>query len=262
MAHETSQLEELLEFYYSKGPISSRMDEITRGFRADGYIEIEDLVPLNVLRAIREDVSDLVSRAAIRRDIHIPITDNTPRYYSNVSRFAVDAHSKLIPAFYRSNSLRKLLCAITGEYLISVPYEPEHYVISRLHRKGDTHGWHWDDYAYALIMIIEATPKEAGGSVQFVPNTHWNRSDPKINDILGRHQVRERHPPSGCSYLMRTDTSLHRVTPLTADADRVIVCLSFANSADLRSQVSHETMELMYPEAAARIAATQNDKSA
>jgi len=122
-------------------------------------------------------------------------------------------------------------------------------VASQLSHAGDTHGWHWDDYAYAFVWIMKTPPKTGGGSLEYVPHTHWNRKNPNVPQVLRDHAIHSRHPDEGSAYLLRSDTSLHRVAPLLQDASRLIINFVFADKKDLTKEVSHETMERMFPEA-------------
>jgi hypothetical protein len=66
------------------------------------------------------------------------------------------------------------------------PYEPEQFVITALDQDGDTHGWHWDDYSFALVWIIDCPPVAYGGFVQCVPHTEWDKNDPRLHKWLSR----------------------------------------------------------------------------
>jgi hypothetical protein len=54
----------------------------------------------------------------------------------------------------------------------------------------------------------------------------------------------------GDLYLMRTDTTMHRVYPLRAGR-RTILNMGFASTADLQREVSHETMDNLWAATAA-----------
>jgi len=224
-----------------------------------GYVEIDRFAPPEIQAAVDREVRELVQSAAVRRDLVVPSTGNTPRRYSNVNRDEILRAGRLIPAVYWSASVRSLLCAITGQYLTPVPYAPEEYLISRLHKRGDTHGWHWDDYTYAFVWVVRAPRPESGGALQFVPNVEWNRDDPRPAEIAAESDVIECFPATGSAYLLKADTALHRVAPLERDDERSIICYTFGNSYDLVRPVSHDTMELMYPEACAPSAAETVD---
>ena len=60
-----------------------------------------------------------------------------------------------------------------------MPFEPEEFVATRMQFAGDTHGRHWDDYAFALVMVLHA-PKW-GGAVETIADTVWNKRDPQVD---------------------------------------------------------------------------------
>ncbi|MEU8435238.1 hypothetical protein AB0F18_20410 [Streptomyces sp. NPDC029216] len=86
---------------------------------------------------------------------------------------------------------------------------------------GDTHGVHTDDYPYALVLFLEApdTPAD-GGLLQYVPHT-------SALDVLDNGPVHTRHHRAGDAYLLRSDTTAHRVSPLSRPGVRRTV-LNFA----------------------------------
>jgi hypothetical protein len=47
-------------------------------------------------------------------------------------------------------------------------------------------------------------------------------------------------------YLIRTDTTIHRVYPITRGR-RLIVNMSYASRNDLTKQISHETIDNLWP---------------
>nr|WP_067530969.1 hypothetical protein [Nocardia crassostreae] len=88
-----------------------------------------------------------------------------------------------------------------------------------------------------LALVVEYPSLEEGDFVQTVAHTRrdWDHSD--IHRTLIRNPIRswELHP--GDLYLIRADTTLHRVHPFT-HGRRTIVTMSFASTADLRREQS------------------------
>jgi hypothetical protein len=70
--------------------------------------------------------------------------------------------------------------------------------------------------------------------LQCVPHTRWDKTDPRINEYLCANPIRTYGFVHGDIYLLRTDTTLHRTVPLTTDATRIILNMTFASEADLR----------------------------
>jgi hypothetical protein len=142
------------------------------------------------------------------------------------------AANKLIRSVYDSEALRSALQAIVGESLAPCPSKDEEFLITRQEKVGDTHGWHWGDYSYALIWIVETPPVEHGGMLQCVPHTRWDKSSPKINQYLCENQITTYGFRSGDVYILKTDTTLHRTVPLNRDAVRIILNMTWGSMQD------------------------------
>lgn len=215
-----------------------------------GFAKASGIVPDHLKQAVGHEVLNLVRDVGVRRDLRFEATGNTPRRMRNVRRAQIAEGSTLIPAVYGSGVLNGVLSEIAGEPVWPCPYEPEQYVVTRLEHSGDTHGWHWDDYSFALVWVIECPPVDAGGFVQCVPGTTWNKQNPAINRALVSGPMYSFELRPGDLYLMRTDTTLHRVYPISAGV-RTIINMGFASTADLERRVSHETMDGLWADFAA-----------
>ncbi|MFE6335173.1 hypothetical protein ACFVOK_18420 [Streptomyces sp. NPDC057798] len=111
--------------------------------------------------------------------------------------------------------------AVVGEPPMAVPDPLERHVLNVLHQEGDTHGAHTDDYPYALVFFLEAPHAPAdGGLLEYVPG-----ADSLADLDTGR--AHRAHHRAGDAYLLRSDTTAHRVTPLTRPGVRRTV-LNFA----------------------------------
>lgn len=207
---------------------------------------MRNLVPPSVVASVKAEVIELLGKYATRRDIVIPETGNTPRFMSNVSAVEIAKHGRLIPAIYYSPSLNAFLGRITDDSLIPCPWKPERFLINRLEGAGDTHGWHWDDYPFSLLWVLEAPPAEEGGLVQCIPHTQWDKKHPGIEEYLVNDSIRTYYHRTGDIYLLQADTTLHRVTPLKRDAIRCAVNMAWERAADADRVVTHETMDNLY----------------
>ncbi|MFD3938184.1 hypothetical protein ACFWSF_26580 [Streptomyces sp. NPDC058611] len=97
----------------------------------------------------------------------------------------------------------------------------ERHVLNILHQSGDTHGAHTDDYLLALVLFVGTPPRPAdGGLLEFNPG----HRDLTALDKPGTRQV---HHHAGDAYLLRSDLTAHRVTPLNRPGTRRTV-LNFA----------------------------------
>ncbi|WUI92082.1 hypothetical protein OHB21_13250 [Nocardia puris] len=139
------------------------------------------------------------------------------------------------------------MAAVAGQAVYSCPYEPEQFVVTQLDRVGDTHGWHWDDYSFALVWVAECPDTVDGGFVECVPGTVWDKQQPGIEQVLRDRAIHRLEAGPGQVYLMRASTTLHRVHPIRRGR-RTIVNMAFAAEDELSRPVSHETMDALWSE--------------
>jgi len=209
-------------------------------FARDGFVRVSEIVPESALEAVRQEVFRLLDEHAERRDLLLATTDNTPRFMSVVRSEVIAENSPLLEDLYRSAALSPILSRIAGETLHCCPSLDEEFLITRQERAQDTHGWHWGDYSFALIWLIVAPPVEAGGMLQCVPHTRWDKSNPRIHEYLCDNPISTYGFTTGDIYFLRTDTTLHRTVPLNRDTTRVILNMTWAAEKDLRRSLDGE----------------------
>ncbi len=237
----TAEIEGHIARTYPKaGLISDLADRFSR----DGFVLLRDLVPDTVKKHVSNEVHRLM-RFGNRIDLVVETTGSSPRKMTTVGMRKIEQNSRLIPELYSCHALRAFLARITGEALQACPWEEERYVIIKQENAGDTHGWHWGDYAFTLIWLIEV-PEDPGGKLQCIPNTRWNKQDPQLERYLAANTPDTYGFETGDVYLLRSDTTLHRTTPLTCDCTRIILNTCWASAADLESNKTHETMNQMF----------------
>ncbi|MEH0638485.1 hypothetical protein ACFU6M_12125 [Streptomyces bottropensis] len=225
---------------------------LRKSYEESDYAEITDFMPDCVHRLVLDELESMFLSQAKRRDLIIRQSGNTPRKFSNLDRDTLRAGSRVLPSIFRSDALISLLEQIVGSPVHRVPYVPEEYIAARLHKAGDVHGWHWDDYTWALVWIFKMPDAENGGSVEYIKRVPWNRDDPRVGELVEAGPVIRRHPKVGSAYLLKADTALHRVAPLTYDAERMMICFTFAGEDDLTREVTHESMEALFSASDAR----------
>jgi hypothetical protein len=214
-----------------------------------GCAKVSFIVPDIAKHAVSDEVLQLLEHQGVRRDIRFKETGNTLRKMRNVRRDQIARLGRVVPALYDSEGIRQLLSVVAGDDVLPCPYEPEQFVITCLERDGDTHGWHWDDYSYALVWVIECPPITAGGFVQCVPGTRWDKTNPNINQVFISHPIYSIELAPGDLYFMRTDTTMHRVYPVSGGR-RTIVNMGYASPQDLGKSISHETMDSLWSDPA------------
>ncbi|MFV3288678.1 ArpA protein [Pseudomonas sp. NY11955] len=210
-------------------------------FERDGYLKINNLIDEVIVKAISDDVKYLLANHAKRRDVHIESTGDTPRYLSNVPQECIESNGRYIPLAYKSNYLMSLIECIVGEEVIPTPWKWDNYIINCQHKTGDTHGWHWGDYPFTIIWVVDAPTIECGGLLECVPHTRWDKKNPRIESLLVENKIDSYFHQSGDVYLLKADTTLHRVKPLTKSVDRIILNTTWERTRDKDRQVEHET---------------------
>jgi hypothetical protein len=212
-------------------------------FARMGFVDLTAAISADMRARIGGEVTAALDTHAQRRDVRIAVTGESPRRYRIAGRDTLAATCPAAASFYRSVQLLTLLSEVAGEAVVPVPYAPEELIATRLEAAGDTHGWHWDDYGFALVWVLRAPPPGAGGALEFVTGVPWCKAAPRVEAILAERQPVRAHIAAGTIYLLRTDTTLHRVTPLLRDARRDALCFSYAAAHELAREVSHETLE-------------------
>ena len=216
-----------------------------KSFAEIGFGLIPYALPDPVKKIVADEVLDLTRGSGIRRDLQLGETSGTHRKMRNVTAEEIRARAGWVDALYWSEPFREALARVAGEPVEICPYLPERYIITSLEKSGDTHGWHWDDYSFAVIFVAECPPLELGGFGQTVSGTSWDKENPEVFRKLVDNVIRSHALVPGDLYLLRTDTTLHQVHPLLGGS-RTIVNMAYAGRRDAGKQVSHETMEELF----------------
>ena len=217
--------------------------ELRASFEHDAFVDVTAVIPGEWLSRISKEVTLALDAHAVRRDVRIAVTGDSPRRYRVVGRDTLVSTCPSAAALYRSETLLALVSAIAGEAVVPVPYVPEELIATRLEAAGDTHGWHWDDYSFALVWILRAPPAADGAELEFVADVPWCKASPRVEEILAERERVRTYVGPGTVYLLRADTTLHRVAPLRRDVLRDALCFSYAAQRELERDVSHETLD-------------------
>ncbi|MGF6097979.1 HalD/BesD family halogenase [Pseudomonas sp. 18175] len=217
--------------------LEERVFSLRNEFARSGFVKLRDIVDEGLREAVTDEVNGLIERQLERRDLRLATTDNTPRYMSVVRSEFIAENSPLICALSKSTVLLHTLSLIAGTPVVPSVSKDEEYLITKQERKGDTHGWHWGDYSFALIWIIQTPSVAKGGMLQCVPHTSWDKTNPRIHELLCSNPIATYGFKTGDIYFLRTDTTLHRTVPLNEDVTRVILNMTWAAEKDLHSSL-------------------------
>ncbi|WRZ88128.1 hypothetical protein OHB54_03120 [Streptomyces sp. NBC_01007] len=176
-------------------------------FESDDYVPLPGLLGRDLLATLRAEVRQLEQSAA-RRDFRMDCMAGSPRHMTTLGGHQIARESLLISGLYQDAGLLAFLASVLGGEVTTVRDPVERHVLNILHQEGDTHGAHTDDYPLALVLFLEAPPRpEDGGLLEFSPG----RQD---LDELNSAAARRAHHRPGEGYLLRSDRTAHRVTPL------------------------------------------------
>lgn len=205
-------------------------------FRRDHYLRLPGLVRPEAVERLSEEIARLRA-LAIRREFAMECMDNSPRKMSTIGGEALADESILIPGMYEDTALVRFISEVFGQDLQTLPDPIERHVINFLHEAGDTHGGHFDDHPVALIVFVESPPAHAGGLIEYVPNADSLAELGGQRSLCAHHEV-------GDGYLLKSDTTAHRVTPLAPGFRRT--ALNFAYTTPDRARLASPSASLLY----------------
>lgn len=200
---------------------ADRLGQLRKLFTVEGYAPLPGFLTASGLDALRREVAHLES-VATRRDFNMACMNDTPRHMTTVGGHVIADESPLICDLYLDPAIMQFLRDVTGLELVPAPDLVERHVANFLHLPGDIHGAHFDDYPVALLLLVE-TPgsPEDGGLLEFLANAG------DLAEIDGPDTRRAFHV-SGDAYVLRTDTTAHRVTALSRPCRRVVLNFAYA----------------------------------
>ncbi|MFM7363155.1 MAG: hypothetical protein ACKO11_01365 [Cuspidothrix sp.] len=216
----------------------SSLTFLAHQFKRDGFLKVADIMPWKIRQEMKQEALRLLELYSERRDLKLATTGNTPRNMSVVTSENIATNSEFVNTIYRSNALLNILEKLGGEPFLACPSKDEEFLITRHEKAGDTHGWHWGDYRYALIWILETPPIEYGGMLQCVPHTSWNKTNPRIHEYLCENPISTYGFVSGDIYLLKSDTTLHRTVPLNRDATRIMLNMTWGCMDDQKRNLN------------------------
>ena len=203
------------EIYYKGSQAAAAAREHYRRFHHaafPGFIRAECFVDL------KRDVDSLLEMKK-RKDFLMACMDHSPRKMNVVNGPTVEQWSKYIPEIYRSRELLDFISDVIDEQALILEEDIDRFVINQLEYSSDTFGAHYDDYPLSFVIILESPGAAGGGYSEMVPNAK------SLSDLEGKPI---RLPlKAGDAYLLKADTTAHRVAPLTADAKRTAINLAY-----------------------------------
>lgn len=212
---------------------------------------VPDFFDPDIFEALREEVRALLDEAC-RRDF-VMGTYETPRAMSVVGGQTILRVSPRLAALYVSFPMIEFLSTIVGRRLNLSAQIDAFMTINHLQRPEDTQGWHLDDGSHAVIFAFDTPGLGKGGELEYIKDwpelEHGYRATgltalPDMIDAAARSGLLRRVSlPDNAMYILKSDTSLHRVAPLSKDArPRTVIAAGF--ETDRVAAYSHTGADL------------------
>ena len=237
--------------------ISSRYNDecligdLHREFNEAGYVKLPGLLRASAFDHLCKRMQRLRERA-IRRAFNMPGV-GTPRRLATLGGSSIAREDPLLASLYFHHEVIGLVRGVVGEALFACEHTQEFMVANFLTQPGDSHGWHLDDPAYAIVIVFEAPSPEQGGTVELIPR--WrdrcrmfgDSADTNVTAGVNRARshgaIQERHHLPGDAYVLHASTVLHRVTPVAAPESQRSV-LNMAYQRQEHQQYGHTATAL------------------
>lgn len=197
----------------------SNREELQSSFELNHYLVFPGLLSDSGLVFLQHEMQRM-QQDAVRKDFQMDCMDSTPRRMTTLGADVIDRLSSAVSGIYSDPAFLDLMSAVYGEQLVPLTDDIDRYVLNILKQGNDTFGGHFDDYPVSVVLIIEAPSVEFGGFPQLVPRATSLKE-------LGSDNVIDVALSSGDVYMLKADTTAHRVSPLRADVNRIAINLAY-----------------------------------
>lgn len=225
------------DVYYADSPLVPALRAHYHQFH---HVAFPGFISNGFFSELKSDVDTLLERK-MRRDFLMECMDNSPRRMNVVNGHTIETLSTLVPKLYNDPRVLAFLSAVIGEPVLPLTDDIDRYVINQLSRSSDTFGAHYDDYPLSFVIILESPGFEGGGYAEMVPRAN---SLSQLEDNPIRLPLR-----AGDAYLLKTDTTAHRVAPLRVDALRTAINYAYTTPDFVPPRVTESAMKLYAEEA-------------
>jgi len=167
-----------------------------------------------------------------------PHDDSLPEFHPRRRRVRTDKGSVAYDLIPRNALLRRLyewdpllgfVAAVLGEPRLYRHGDPMAALNINVHHEGQQLGWHFDRTDFAVTLSLQRS--EVGGIFEYVPNLRSAANDnfDGVTSVLdgNRDGIRVLSAEPGTLTLFRGHYSLHRVSPGSGLAKRLMAALSY-----------------------------------
>lgn len=221
------------DVYYAGSPLVPALRAYYHEFH---HVAFPGFVGNDFFAELKREVDSLLERKKMRRDFLMECMDNSPRRMNVVNGHTIETLSKLVPELYNDSNILAFLSEVIGEPVLPLTDDIDRYVINQLSRSSDTFGAHYDDYPLSFVIILESPGIEGGGYAEMVPRAS---SLSQLEDNPIRLPLR-----AGDAYLLKTDTTAHRVAPLRVDTLRTAINYAYTTPNFMPPRITESAMKL------------------
>lgn len=200
-------------------PGSGELKSLADQFTENHYAVLPGLISAPGLLLLQDEIRRL-RLEGVRKEFTMECMENSPRRMTTLGGDFVDKLSSVIPGIYRDPRLLKIVEEVCGERAIPLEEDVDRYVVNILDRANDTFGAHFDDYPLSVVLVIEAPDPSEGGCPELVPRA-------ETLALLDEGPVETVELAAGDIYILKSDTTAHRVSPLRSDCERIAINLAY-----------------------------------
>jgi predicted 2-oxoglutarate/Fe(II)-dependent dioxygenase YbiX len=146
---------------------------------------------------------------------------------------------------YNSAEFQSFIAAVVGEDALYPYADPLSSVNVHYANDGQELNWHFDNSEFAITLLLQS-PK-AGGDFEYVKDLRDADAGDMNYDgvsavVEGRSPVEKLHIDPGTLVLFRGRNSMHRVTPIVGDTQRILVVLAYNSEPNIAlSETARQT---------------------
>lgn len=209
----------------------------------DGALLMPDFMHPAAVESVRREGLENADKIYAKAQTHnVYLTPPDPAFAPDHTRNREVESSKgcitddLLPAdsalrtLYDAPSFKAFLCSVLGETALHPYADPLSSINLHFAGAGQELGWHFDNSSFAITLLIQAP--DAGGTFEYVADLRDADSGemnfPGVAEVLdGKRQVKTLAIDPGTLVLFRGRNSLHRVTPVEGERERMLVVLAY-----------------------------------
>jgi|GEM_PF-917101 len=213
--------------------------ELRREFATTGYVKLPRFLSVKGLHFLKQEGVRLAQFVTPHNFVMEEY--DTIRKLGTIGGRTISVQSPFLSGLYTLQIIQQIIETIVGNQIYPCQHPNEFMVMNYLSDEGDTHGWHLDDPAYALIIFIESPSVGEGGEVELIP--HWkkvceqfgvlpDKNIPATIELCRKNGIiQSKYHAAGDAYLIRADQCMHQVSKINTGQQRIVLNIAFESTA-------------------------------